>query len=466
MSFRILTTGASALTTAQRAVETAAHNAANSTSPGYTRQRVTTAATVPAQGADGVAGSGHLGTGVRVVSIDRLRDVLGDLAVRAEEATAGSAQVRAEVLDRAQTVLGPYGSGVSDALSKMFAAFDQLALTPNSPAARQIVLEQAQSFAAGLNEAAATLDRIRRDASLQAASEVQQVNDLAAEIANLNTHIVAATNGGQQPNDLLDRRDLLVDELSGLVGAVSRTRPDGAVDIRIGSAPLVQSGVAFPVELRQDTQVSGDLAVWMHGHPVRVGGELGGRVDVLATDLRTIERQLDELAAAVATGVNGVHEAGHHSPTGTGQAFFAGTTAAGLRLAEGLTIDTIAAARIGGAASTYSEFNGENALQLAKLRATGIPLTPGGLAHTPGEWLNQVTSTLASRASAAMAASETAQTSLTSLRAQRESLNGVSIDEEMIELVKFQHSYDAAARVISIADEMLNTIINRMGAGR
>ncbi len=481
MSFNILKTGASALTAAQRAVETAAHNAANSTSPGYTRQRVRTGATVPTQGIDGVPGTGHRGTGVEVLSIERMRDVLGDLAVRAEEGAAGAAQVRAEVLDRAQGILGVYGSGVSESLSKMFAAFDQLALSPSTPAARQIVLEQAQSFANGLNEAASTLDRIRSDASAQAGAEATQVNDLAAEVANLNKHIVAALNGGQSPNDLLDRRDLLIDDLSRLTGATVRQQEDGAIDVRVGGLILVQGATAIPVELKRP-EGSTELALLMQGQPVKPGGQIGARLEVLAKDLRTIEAQLDDVAEAVAQGVNEVHRAGYYADGRSGQSFFAGhptpdvITAANLRLDPSLTVDRLAVAVVGepgsGEATTFSPLNGENALKLADLRRTGIGLaqTVGGrevtVTSTPAEWLNRVTSTLASGASAALAAAETTEISVTSLRAQRESANGVSIDEEMIELVKFQHSYDAAARVISIADEMLNTLINGMGAGR
>lgn len=481
MSFNILKTGASALTAAQRAVETSAHNAANSTSPGYTRQRVTTGATVAAQGTDGVLGSGHRGTGVQVLSIDRMRDVLGDLAVRAEEGAAGAAQVRAEVLDRAQGILGVYGSGVSESLSKMFAAFDQLALTPNTPAARQLVLEQAQSFANGLNEAASTLDRIRSDATAQAGAEVTRINDLAAEVANLNKHIVAALNGGQSPNDLLDRRDLLIDDLARLAGATVRQSEDGSVNVRMGGFVLVQGATAIPVELKLPEEGT-DLVLLMQDQPVKAGGQIGARVEVLAKDLRTIEAQLDDVARAVAQGVNEVHKEGQYADGQSGQGFFAGeptsgrVTAGTLRLDPTLTVDRLAVAYVGeagsGEATTFSPLNGENALRLADLRRTGIELVhvvagkEVRTTSTPAEWLNRVTSTLASGASAALAAAETTEISVTSLRAQRESANGVSIDEEMIELVKFQHSYDAAARVISIADEMLNTLINGMGAGR
>lgn len=456
MTFHILNTGASALTAAQRAVETAAHNAANSTVPGYTRQRVAQAATVPAQGANGVLGSGHRGTGVQVVSIDRLRDVLADVAVRMEEGAAGSAVARAEVLDRAQGVLGQYGAGLPDALNKLWAAFDQLSLTPAEPAARQIVLDAAAGFANGMNDAAEQLAQIRADALHSAQAVVTEVNDLATEVANLNRHIVAARNGGQAPNDLLDRRDLLLDKLAGLAGATVRQRADGGVDVSVGGAPLVQGPNAFT--LVPDTP-GGNLSLTLHGRPVTVGGQLGGRVQVLgaAGDLRDIEGMLDGVAQAVGGAVNGVHTAGFDAKGRPGAPFFAGGTPV---TALTLTVAIDDPSEVAAASTSGSVLNGENALDLAKLRQHKT----GGV--TFGERLNEVASALGSRAAAALAESETAQVAVTSLREQRASQNGVSIDEEMVELVKFQHSYDAAARVISIADEMLNTLINRMGAGR
>ena len=112
MPFSTLSIGASALSAAQRAVETAAHDGANSTVEGYTRQRVALAASQPGAGSAGVRGSGMRGTGAQVVAIERLRSALGDLAVRAEAGTAGSSGARAAVLDRAQGILGPYADGL------------------------------------------------------------------------------------------------------------------------------------------------------------------------------------------------------------------------------------------------------------------------------------------------------------------------------------------------------------------
>jgi len=466
MTFHILNTGATALTAAQRAVEVAAHNAANSTVPGYTRQRVALAATVAAEGTPGVPGTGHRGTGVQVISIDRLRDVLADLAVRTEASTYGAAAGRAEVLGRAQTVLGEYGSGLPANLSALWAAFDQLALTPNEPAARQIVVDVAGTFAEGLREAAVQVEQIRADVVQRARASTTEVNDLTREIANLNKHIVSARNGGQAPNDLMDRRDLLLDRLSELAGAAVQYRADGSVDVLSGGALLVQGPDSFTLT---ESVAGGDLVLRLAGRPVAVGGYLGGQIAVLKVDLRDVKDALDRVARDVGEAVNAVHEEGYVAPGTRGGTFFLGTDdAAGFRVDPALA-DLRLVAAAGSAAGSL--FDGENALRLARLRQLKgddieALLGAGRGAETLGERLNLVVSMLGSRTAAALAAAETADVAVSSLREQRASANGVSLDEEMVELVKYQHAYDAAARVVSIADAMLDTLINRMGAGR
>ena len=208
MSFSTLYIGASGLTTAQRAVELAAHNIANSTVEGYTRQRLALSAATPSSGTAGVAASGMLGTDVTVVSLDRLRDDLADRAVRSSADTAGSASARAELLNRAETVLGPYGAGLPAALDDLWASFDALAVSPDGSAPRQLALDAAHRVAEGVQDAAGQLDTIRSDANAQLGQGVDAANAAGVEVAGLNQQIADALVAGQTPADLMNRRDL------------------------------------------------------------------------------------------------------------------------------------------------------------------------------------------------------------------------------------------------------------------
>lgn len=234
MSFSTLGIGASALVAAQRAVETAAHNVANSTVEGYTRQRVNLAASRASAGTNGMRGSGMRGTGVEVVSIERLRDDLADRAVRSQTGATGSANARALVLDRAQGVLGPVSAGLSASLDELWSAFDTLTVTPEGGAQRQLTLDAASRVAQGVQDAARELGAIREDALGQLRETVAKVNASGRQVAVLNEQIAAALVGGQAPNDLLDQRDRALDALADLTGATPRTRPDGMVDVVVG----------------------------------------------------------------------------------------------------------------------------------------------------------------------------------------------------------------------------------------
>ena len=460
MSFSTLGIGASALSAAQRSVETAAHNVANSTVEGYTRQRVSLAASTPSAGFSGVAG-GMRGTGVTIVALDRLRNDLQDIAVRAESSSAGTAGARAQVLDRAQGVLGPYGNGLPESLGQLWKSFDQLALTPSSPAARQLTLDAAATVADGVRDAAGQLARIRTDTLAAMQGTVTEVNAAASEVAGLNLQIADALVGRQVPADLMDRRDLALDRLASLTGATVRVRSDGMVDVSLGGETLVRGDRSTALVLTSTTAgpgtAGGDPMLTLDGRPARVGGTLAGSAGALVTDLRQFEAELDGIANALATAVNDQHARGFDAAGGAGRPVFVGSSARDFALADLRTSDLAAS---GTAVPGGSPYDGENALLLARLRQ------PGADGTSLSDRLHGLAATLGSRAASALRAGDAAEAGLDGVRQQRAAAIGVSVDEEMIDLVKFQHAYDAAARVISIADGMLDTIVNRMGAGR
>ena len=467
MSFSTLGIGVSALTAASRAVELAAHNVANSSVDGYTRQRLEVVAAPPNPGVEGQRGGGQRGNGVSIVSLSRLRSALADVAVRGEASTAGQAGAKAEVLSRAEGILGPYGSGVPASLSMLFKTFDQLALQPADPAVRQIVLDAAATLAGGLKDAATGLAQIRDDATAQSIAAVSVVNGLSTEVADLNRRISEAVSVGQQPNDLLDRRDVALDKLSSLTGTTSRLRDDSMVDVTLNGIALVRGADAQPLTFglapATPPSVGADHVFQVGGNSITLAGSLGGRASALRVDLRDFETLLNDVTVDIARRVNDQHRAGLDMAGAAGTNLFTGanggpvTTAGGLQVADGMTTAKVAASGPQPGPAPFSPYNGENGLQLARLRDPATGLT---------DKLNAFASTLGSRAAAANRTAGAAEAGLDGVREQRNTAHGVSVDEEMISLVKFQHAYDAAARVISIADGMLDTLINRMGAGR
>ena len=466
MSFSGLGIGVTALTAAQREMEVAAHNVANSNTDGFTRQRVDLATARPAPGTYGTRGDGMRGMGVTVNDVVRLRNNLVDASFRTETGNNAGWSARADLLNRAQQVLGPFDGGASDALSAFWASWDQLSMYPQDLAARQGVLDAGSSLAKQLNSAASQLDQLVDESGRQLSDGVAEVNRLIDQIGQLNLSIKDATIGSQSPNDLLDERDRVLDRLSELTGATVRQLDFNVVDVYVGNRGIVRGTAVEKLNAPNGTSIT-----WANdGSAASLGGRLGGIVQVATGDVPSMRQQLDRLAVGLRDTINGVHKDGAPArPTydldgNPGGDFFTGTDSLTLALAPGVAGDPrkVAASLSGQSADA------NNALAIAQLRTANAVDTDGvgGPDATLLNALNGFAGKLGSAAAEALNRSTASAAVVDGLKRERASTNSVSVDEEMANIVKFQRSYEAAARVISIMDEMLDKLINGTGAGR
>ena len=445
MSFSSLSIGASGLYAAQRAVEVAAHNVANANNEGFTRQRVTVQSSLPTPGTAGMRGSGDIGTGVAVLDISRLRDRLADVSFRTEATIAGSTDARAETLGRADSLLGAFGSGAPEDLSSFLAAWNQLSLTPTDPSARASVLATGQRLATSLNTAAQQLTTVGHEVALRVTDDVDELNGLLTSVAKLNEQIVEAGISSRSPNDLLDQRDTALDRIARLTGAKIDPQANGSVTVSLGGVDLVSGNTAQTVTASGTEPVT----VAVNGSTLAFGGEIGGYVATAGVDLPAYRTQLDALAVGLRDVMNTAHQAGTGADGSTGLAFFTGTDALSIAVDPSLSEDGVAASASGAAA------DGNNALAIASALRTGLAI--GTL--TFGDALRSFGGRVAQASTDAGRNARMADASLGAAQAARSSLNGVSVDEEMVDLVRFQHSYEAAARVVSVADSMLDKLI-------
>jgi flagellar hook-associated protein 1 FlgK len=469
MSFSGLGIGVTALTAAQREMEVAAHNVANSNTEGYTRQRVDLATARPAAGTYGTRGDGMRGMGVTVDDVVRLRNELVDASYRSEAGNNASWSARADILNRAQQVLGPFDGGAPQALSAFWASWDQLSLYPQDLAARRGVVDAGRSLSQWMNTAASGVDNLVDEAGRQLEDGVAEVNRLIDQVAELNLSIKDATIGKQSPNDLMDQRDRLVDRLSELTGATARRLEFNVVDIYIGT-----KGVVRGTTTEKLNDPTGTSITWANdGTTAVLGGRLGGVVQTATVDLPSMRAQLDAIAVGIRDTINGAHrdDSGGTPPRPTydldgnpGGDFFTGADALNLKLTAALENDPrkIAASLSGLSADA------NNALAIAQLRTKSAVDTDGagGADATVLNALNGFAGRIGSVAAEAMNRSGAAANVLDGLKKERSATNSVSVDEEMANIVRFQRSYEAAARVISIMDEMLDKLINGTGAGR
>ncbi|MGD9573727.1 MAG: flagellar hook-associated protein FlgK [Thermoleophilia bacterium] len=453
----------SGVVTQQRALNTVSHNLTNATTPGYSRQRVDTSANTPHPypALNMPVGPGQLGTGVVATQHARLRDQFVDINYRTSTSDVGQFGAKADALSTIDTILDEPGeTGITHLLSQFWGSWQALSLNPESAAARETVRHAGQALAQGFNDLNAQLVSQQNEANTRIGLGVQRVNELAGQVNQLNQQIAMVVAVGQEPNDLRDQRDLLIDQIAGFAN-VTVTEPgtNGKVSIAVGTQLLVDG----------TTDTVGPLAIDAAGAATVNGvattvtsGTLRGLVDMRDTVLGGATgyiAQLDTLAASVAGSVNGRHTAGYGLDGNTGTAFFTGSTAATLDISAAVagSVDAIAASDTAGNLPAGAD----NAVDLAQLQF--LVQTIGTSTTTLDGFYQQMVARIGVDTDQASRMAEVQQGVLDAAQARRDGVSGVNLDEEMTDMVRFQKSYNAAARMITTLDEMLETIVNRMG---
>jgi flagellar hook-associated protein 1 FlgK len=442
-------------------------NIANVNTAGYSRQRVDQSSmggtAVPAVHSVSDAVDG----GVDADKVRRVRDAF--LEARAQLETSATTQLTAqsEALSRVEDAFREPGvHGIQNMLAEVSKGFSALASNPQTLASRSQVLERLDELADGVRTTRAALDQQwdqTRD-GLQALAA--DVNAATSSVAELNQAIRQATLSGLPVNELADRRDALVMQLAESVGAVGVTRGDGVVDVTVGGTALVSGSTATAVRLGGTDDAGGvatdppRLVTAPGGTALRTGGTAAGQLTALTQTIPAYRTQLDQFAAAVATTFNTAHTAGYDLTGAAGQPLFddgaGGTavTAANLTL-RALTPQQVAAARTRPAdAGDAPSADGDNADAFFQLS-----LDPAGLDAT----YRKLVVALGVESSVATRKAEVQAVVSAQVDAARESVSGVNLDEEMTNMLSFQHAYSAAARMVSAIDQALDTLINRTG---
>lgn len=307
----LLSTGVSALLAYRTALNTTSHNIANANTEGYSRQRVDLVSRLGSG-----SGSGYVGSGVSVQSVQRITDAL----VSARLQTSNSAYARIEAYNsyaaQIDTLLSDSGTSLATPLQSFFSAASQLASTPASGAARQAVLGAAQSVVDRFSTLQSQLDTMDAQVNQSLQSTVAEINDYGSALAKLNEQIVnaQAQYGGQPPNDLLDQRDALVQKIASRVGISTVTQDDGSLNVYVASGQaLVLGSKATALGTAADAYGSGRLDVTYNGQPVTAqlsGGTIGGLLDTRRELIDPTRNELGRLAAGFAQAVNAQNAAG------------------------------------------------------------------------------------------------------------------------------------------------------------
>ncbi len=452
----ILNTGRQALLLEQLAMQVIGHNTANVNTAGFSRRRLDLT-TSPA-----VLRSGNwlYGAGVAVGDLGRIRDRILDDQFRRSNTTLGYWSELENSLGEVEQVFNEFGGGaVSDHLQAFWDAWQDLADDPETLSARTNLIECARTLASSLNRVHKGLVSEREYLDQTLVDHVSEVNQITAEIAALNAQITGTETGGGEASDLRDRRDLLLDELSQLVSISSHENEDGAVNVYLGGQILVQGDQAQALGLTAYTEEDVTLhrVVWQTGgQSVEFGdGKLKATLAARDSSIPNALNHLDVFATTLVQEMNSRHVTGYGLTGSNGFNFWDGNTTGAGDIAVDAAI--VADPRLIATAGN-PDAPGDNsvALWIGQLQTERI--LDGGVSTLADYYTNLATG-IGSETAAAHERRTTEEGAVNLLEERRQSVSGVSMDEEMANLIKVQKSYEAAAKIVTTVDEMMETIL-------
>ncbi|MDF2925419.1 MAG: flagellar hook-associated protein FlgK [Paenibacillaceae bacterium] len=466
----------------QAALTTTGHNIANANTVGYSRQVVNMVASRPIE-AVGLMSSnipGQMGQGVEFDYIKRIREGFLDKQYYNENKSYGQWTTRRDTLEKLETIINePSDTGIRQVLDGFWNSWQELSKQPDNLETRAVVKESALALADAFNHAARQLKDLKQDLTDNIDVKVTEVNSLLNQVAALNNEIFRIEGLSNDANDLRDQRDVLLDTLSKIVNVTVTEESDG-YNVRMGEVQLVQGATATPFTL--ETVNAGYV---VDGSGNLNSGELFGLRYSRDKLVNEYQNQLDSMVSTLVSNVNTIHSQGftQKHPVVAGGDFFVYSppTATVTSLSERLRVNTTITddvENIAASGKTYVDEagvtrvvkgNNDNALALATIRNQKFTFDSSGIEKiilnggTFDEFLRAVVGEIGVQTQEAQRQATNQQILVEQVDSRRQSVSGVSLDEEMANMIKYQHAYNAAARALTTYDEMLDKIINSMG---
>jgi flagellar hook-associated protein 1 FlgK len=472
--------GAQSLNAQQIAISTVGNNISNINTPGYARERANLV------NDETLTGTSEVGSGVSVANIEGVRSSLLDNLVQQSLGNQGYADDQANLTSTVQASLGEeFGAtptsdsssstttsgAIQSSLTTFFGALQNLASTPTDTTARQEVVQDGTALSNSLNGAYQRLQETQSQVASDATSITTQINSLSKTIASLNQQIVQVQSStGSDANELIDTRTADVETLSGLVNVTATAQSNGSVNVALADNPAVVlvngtngggAGTTQSLSVSYNANATVPLVVSASttgalGSGVPSSGSLGSHLEVVnnligssaASGGTGLLASLDNVASSIISQMNTQNEAGYDLNGNAGTAMFTGTGAANIAMSSSIANNPSLIA----AGNGTGTLDGSNALAMSNIQNSAA-IIPAFQSLVTG--LGTATSTAASN--------QTTQDQVTTqLQNQRSSISGVSMDEEMTNLISFQQAYSASARFITTISSMYNTLVTEL----
>ncbi|MVP01545.1 flagellar hook-associated protein FlgK [Paenibacillus lutrae] len=499
----------------QVALNTTGHNISNVNTPGYSRQVAHMVASRPLEypSVTNTTAAGQLGMGVEVNAIQRIRDIYFDIEFRNQNSAMNESKVINESLSNIEGIVNePSDNGLAKNVTEFWKAWQVLSKNPSSEdlAARSAVVQQALAMTDSFNHMASQLDTMSNNITARIDVKVSEANSYVTEISELTKQIKHIESGGDDANDLRDKRDYLVDQLSQL-GNVKVTETSQTYQVTFGTTLVIDNMTSNPVTQAAVAGVtSGQIFGYVQSRDTFVA-EYTKQLDLMANTLATgkIEvtlpagtilpkgmtvpagaqidptnpRKLAAEAKITVDGLNGLHKLGYtlEEPAANGRDFFVTSdgsspfTAANIRVNPAIAQDLkllAASLRVqtvnnppAPSMDKVIQSNGDMALIIGGLSEKAFNFGADALTASAsyGGYYEAVMSQLGIQTDHSKKMTENGELLTNHADSLRQSISGVSPDEETANLIKFQHAYTASARVITVMDELLEKLINGTG---
>jgi flagellar hook-associated protein 1 FlgK len=458
-----LSTAISGIIANRRALDTISHNISNVNNPNYVRQQAIHAASrhskLPNEGFS-------VGTGVDVQEIRQIRDEFLDIKYRDGLKEYGLWSAKNSVFEEVQSIFNELSNnGLQSVMDQFWNGWEELSKDPDNLTLRGLLKERAVAFVETVNHMSKQLDDLKFNLNKEIENKVNEINSIAKRISELNGNIQAAETKNVKANDYRDERNSLLDRLSQIIGIDYYEDTRNTVNVSIGGKYLVSETDYSEIEGKKIGSPYVSL-YWKDQGDEKVsieGGELLGYIEARDEIIPNIKDRLDTFVKTIADKVNEVHKQGYTLEGDPGDDFFvppSDITAGTIKLNDNLSTLNNIAASSEEIDITNERGNGEIAAKIASVRNEYFADLDN---MTLDEYYRDIISELGVQGNEAATMEESQRILIMQVDERRKSISGVSLDEEMAEMLKFQHSYVANTRVVNAIDEMMDNIINKMG---
>jgi flagellar hook-associated protein 1 FlgK len=453
--YQILNTAKDAFLASQISMEVTGSNVANASTPGYVRQRAVLAAKSPGEVAQNATQSG-----VEITTIERLYDRFIEFQLVDQSSQVGDASIRKETFDRVEAIFNETdGGGLNDLLNQFWKAWEDLSANPTGQVERTGLANAAGNLTTMFREYADELYNVQVDLNVQIEASVGQLNGTLSDIAGLNDKIVQGYSGGVNVNNLLDQRSELLKKTAGLIDIQYVEETGGAVNVFTADGrALVQQGRSWQLDVRNN---GGFYDVVYADNPTVPindaigGGKLSGMLGMRDTTVAGYLAELDDLAETLVNAVNAQHASGYDNYRNVGGNFFETLGVTGARDMQVAAVIRDDPNRIAAAATVSAD--GDNARAISDIKDQALM---SGTLSTLGDFYAALVGQIGQDVAEAGRTATHETSVMTQMASAQEQRSGVSTDEEMMNLIKFQMGYSAAAKLAGAADEMLQTLLD------